>query len=38
MVGDGFFKFSPYKEYKDYFNVWRLDVISQESGVCETGT
>ncbi len=29
---DGFFAESPYKEYKSYFNIHKIEVISNESG------
>ena len=34
---NSFFEKSPLKEYKSYFNVWRVDAVSAESGVCESG-
>jgi hypothetical protein len=32
-VIDGFFKQAPYSSYKNYFNIYRIDAFSKESGV-----
>jgi hypothetical protein len=32
-VIDGFFKQAPYSSYKSYFNIYRIDAFSKESGV-----
>lgn len=37
-VVSGFFNESPYKEYANYFNVYRVDVVSKDSGVTNDPT
>jgi|GEM_PF-2664061 len=37
-VMDGFFSKTPYRDYRDYFNVWLIEKPSQLSGVSENGS
>ncbi|WP_394126812.1 M64 family metallopeptidase [Vibrio hepatarius] len=37
-VMDGFFSKTPYRDYRDYFNVWLIEKPSQLSGVAENGS
>lgn len=38
VISDAIFKETPYKEYKDFFNVFIVKVISNESGAKHPGT
>ena len=33
LITDGFFAKSPYRDYRDYFNVWLIEKASQQSGI-----
>ena len=37
-VVNGFFKFKPFKTYKNYFKIYRIDIASQESGIDDLKT
>ncbi len=36
-ITQGYFEYTPYDEYQDFFNVWRIDAVSNVSGAGRRG-